>query len=153
MFVNRLAFTPLRRLVALLLLGLAFTLLVPHGAFAAISSCRADPIVWLSNGDSVQMTVSVNAEPAHVRRITYTLHAPAGVTIDRIVYTGGALQSKEEVVFVADQVPGQYVTDTVVTTRGKGIGVTANTAESGTFRGSVSGFNSEHLVLNFTTAP
>ncbi len=152
MFVNHLVYTSRSRLMAMLL-GLLFTLLVPHAAFAALRSCRADPIVWLSNGDSVQMTVEIAADVADVRRITYTLHAPVGVTIDRIVYTGGALQSKEEVVFVADQPRGHYVTDTVVTTRGKGIGVTANTAESGTFRGSVSGFNSEHLVLNFTVAP
>ncbi len=139
--------------MAMLLLGLVFTLLAPHATFAAIRSCRADPIVWLSNGDSVQMTVEIAAEAADVRRIEYTLHVPIGVSATKIVYTGGALQSKEEVVFVADQPASQYMTDTVVTTRGKGKPVTANTSESGTFRGSISGFSGDHLILHFTSAP
>ena len=154
MFTKRLMLfrrTRLRMLIALC----ALVVLAQHplGVSAAIRSCRADPIVWLSNGDSVQMTVEVAADASDVRSIIYTLHAPAGATIDRIVYTGGALQSKEEVVFIADQPAGQYVSDTVVTTRGKRHAVTANTNESGTFRGSVSGLSSEHLFLHFTSAP
>ena len=137
---------PLGAMLALL----ALMFVLPHHVFAAISACRADPIVWLSNGDSVQMTVDVGTSPGDVRKITYTLHVPVGVGVDRIVYTGGALQSKEEVVLVDDQSPGYYVTDTVVMARGKGIRVTANTSEAGSFRGSVSGVNGEHLILNFT---
>jgi hypothetical protein len=137
-------------LLSLLLFSLAVTALAPAVASAAIRSCRADPIVWLSNGDTVQMTVDVAASASDVRRITYTLHAPAGTSITRIIYTGGVLQSKEQVVLYADQPHGHYITDTVVTTRPKRIPVTANTAAAGEFRGSVAGRDGDHLILNFT---
>ena len=154
MFSKRLiSFRRNRSRTLIVLLGLVVLAQHPLGVSAAIRSCRADPIVWLSNGDSVQMTVEIGADAADVRSIHYTLHAPVGATIDRIVYTGGALQSKEAVFFVADQPAGQYISDTVVTTRGKRHVVTANTNESGTFRGSVSGYSGEHLFLHFNSAP
>lgn len=150
MFNKRLMFVRRSRLYMMIaLLGVAVLLQQPLTVAAAIRSCRADPIVWLSNGDTIQMTVEIAADVADVQGILYTLHAPVGVTVDRIVYTGGALQNKEEVVFVADQAPGHYVTDTVVTARGKGKPVTANTNYGGQFRGSVAGLSGDHLILNF----
>ncbi len=138
------------RYVLTLLMLIAMSIMAVQSAHATLRACRADPIVWLSNGESVQMTTAIAADAADVRKITYTLHVPEGLEATKIVYTGGALTSKEEVVFVADMLPGQYSTDTVVTMRQKGVSVTATTGTSGIYRDEVTGLSNEHLIQNFT---
>src|SRR4029079_4822539 len=80
---------------ALLLLLLVGTLSLVGSAGAAIRGCRGDPIVTLSDGTTVQMTVDVAADVGNVTRIVYTLHTPAGSSVKNIAYTGGALANKE----------------------------------------------------------
>jgi hypothetical protein len=41
--------------------------------------------------------------------VTYTLHAPRGVSVDKIVYTGGDLKDKEQVVMVFDRASGYQI--------------------------------------------
>jgi hypothetical protein len=118
----------------------------PHAVFAGIVSCRADPIVWLSDGESVRMTSEIGAQAATVRAITYTLHVPAGVTATKIVYTGGVLQSKERVVLVADQLPHTYVMDTLVDSHASA-SVNATSAMTSN-RHTVSGKSRQHLIIN-----
>lgn len=136
-----------QRLLILMGLLLVVVSLYAQSASAALRACRADPIVWLSNGESVQMTAQIATDANDVRRITYTLHVPEGIEVERIIYTGGALSSKEEVVFVADMPPHHYRTDTVVTAHGRGIDVTAVTAVQ-QHRGSASGVNNQHLIVD-----
>ena len=137
------------RSVATWLVLIAMSVIAVQSAHATLRACRADPIVWLSNGESVQMTTTIAADATDVRSITYTLHVPKGLLATRIVYTGGALSSKEEVVFVADMPAHQYSTDTIVSMRSKGVNVTAMTGTSGIYRDKVSGVSNEHLVQNF----
>lgn len=136
------------RLVEISLLVIACVLFVPSSSFAAISGCRGDPIVWLSNGQMVQMAAIAEAPAANVRRIVYTLHAPRGLSVSKIVYTGGALQSKEKVVFAADLDAGTYSTDTLVETKSRHVRVTAIT-HIGSQKSSLAGTSGKHLITHF----
>ncbi len=122
------------------------SLFAGQATHATRRACRADPIGWLSNGESVQMTTTITTDASDVLKITYALHVPQRLQATKIVYTGGALASKEEVVFVAALPPHHYSTNTVVTMRAKGIDVTATPRTSGTYRAEVAGVSNEHLV-------
>jgi hypothetical protein len=135
-------------LVAYLLIGLIWSI---SPAAAGLGSCRADPIVFLSNGEQVRMTVAVDTDADDVQQITYTLHAPVGTSITKIVYTGGPLQDKEQVLFYADQPENSYITDTIVASASGDVTVLASTFITGTFA-SVSGMTNEHLRLVFPVA-
>ncbi len=134
--------------IALLVL-LALSLLPTHPAFAGFVACRADPIVWLSNGQSIQITATINAAESDVSTIVYTVHVPVGTTITRVVYNGGGLGRKERVILVDDQAPNQYWTDTVVDTKPTPVGVLAISSMGGSNFGADSGYNSEHLIVSF----
>jgi hypothetical protein len=83
-------------------------------AQAAFAVCRGDPIVALSNGLTLRMAVEIEAPGSEVGSVIYTLHAPPGVYIRSIAYTGGELRLKEIVRLVNDAPAGTYRTDTVV---------------------------------------
>lgn len=127
--------------------AMILTLLMPSNALAAMS-CRADPIVTLSNGKVVQMISFMETDPANVRGIVYTLRAPAGTTVKNIAYTGGALAGKEKVVFIADRAAGVYVSETVITTTTSGVRVSAQTRIGGA-SALISGLSGQRLVANF----
>lgn len=129
--------------------------LLLSGAFvpateAALQSCRADPIVWLSDGTMVQMIVGLSIDRDDVQGLIYTLHAPVGTRVSKIEFTGGPLRDKESVVFYDDMAPGEYQTDTIAYTTRRNVQVTATT-RTRSFTGSVSGFEQQHLVLSFTS--
>ena len=108
-------------------LCLLVVLLTAPGAQAAASVCRTDPIVWLSDGHKVTLSANISTELSKVHQITYTLHAPAGLTVTSIVHTAGGLGTKEVFYFYGDQPAQHYTTETVVRTGGNAA-VTANTA-------------------------
>jgi hypothetical protein len=116
-------------------------------ASAAVSGCRADPIVWLSNGTKLTMTASIAADPSQVQMITYTLHAPRGLTVKQIVYTGGVLQAKERVVMLFDRASG-YVIETRVD-MGKTVASVTATAAVGYTTRALSGSSASALVFQF----
>jgi hypothetical protein len=132
-------------LVASFLIGLIGCI---SPAAAGLGSCRADPIVMLSNGEQVRMTVAVDTDAAAVQQITYTLHAPVGTSITQIIYTGGPLQDKEQVLFYADRPENSYTTDTIVTSPISNVTVLTSTFLTNTFA-SVSGMTNQHLRLVF----
>jgi hypothetical protein len=78
-------------------------------ADAAIRACRADPLVWLSNGTTLTIAASITADASQVKLITYTVHAPRGLTVSQVVYTGGPLQDKERVNVVFDRTSGYQI--------------------------------------------
>jgi DeoR/GlpR family transcriptional regulator of sugar metabolism len=78
-------------------------------AAAAIRACRGDPVVWLSNGTTLTMVASIAADASQVELITYTVHAPRGLTVSKVVYTGGVLQDKERVNVVFDRTSGYQI--------------------------------------------
>ena len=139
-----------RTVVAMALLaGVLLLAALAQGATAGTRACRADPIVWLSNGQAVQMTVEVAAPAVDVRQITYFLHVPPGTTMKEIVYTGGALSSKEQVYLVSDLPLNQYTIDTLTTVRGTDIPVTATVNMMDQGRQSATGVNGQHLMVYF----
>jgi hypothetical protein len=136
-----------------LLVGALLSAVLAQKATAGLRACRADPIVWLSNGQVVQMIVQIAAPADDVRQITYTLHAPHGTTVTRIMYTGGALSSKEQVYLVSDMPHNQYAIDTLATVRGNGIPVTATSNLIGQSWPSATGVNGQHLTVYFDLNP
>ena len=108
-------------------LCLLIALLAAPGAQAAASVCRTDPIVWLSDGHKVTLSANIGTELSKVHQVTYTLHAPAGLTVTSIVHTAGGLGIKEVFYFYADQPAKHYNAQTVVRTGGN-VAVTANTS-------------------------
>jgi hypothetical protein len=92
-----------------LLLGLLLSLQGTEEAAALVRACRGDPIVWLSNGTKVTMIASIAADASQVKMVTYTLHAPRGTSVNKIVYTGGALSGKERVIVLFDRASGYLI--------------------------------------------
>lgn len=133
---------------ALMLLAALPWSLTPHAAQARIIACRADPIVTLSNGARVLMTVSIRADASRIRLITYTLHTPRGTSARNVMYTGSDAGLKETFHLLADTTGNIYISDTLVTATSSRIRTTATTAVSGIGFGAVSGFTGRHLVVH-----
>lgn len=139
---------PHRILVVAVVLFASFTLSSHLGrtAYAIVTGCRGDPIVRLSNGQQIQMTVEVAADASDVQEVRYTVHAPVGTSITRVIYTGGPLASKERVVFYDDLPSHHYSTETLVYLLGKETQVSAKTAMRNRIE-RVSGLTGEPLVV------
>jgi hypothetical protein len=135
--------------VMALLVGALLSAVLAQEATAGLRACRADPIVWLSNGQAVQMSVGVAAPAYDVHQITYILHVPRGTTVRKIVYTGGALSSKERVYVIPDMPLSRYRIDTLVAARGYGISVTALGHMKGEGRLSARGVSGKYLTMYF----
>ena len=139
--------------------ALLAAMLCPSHAQARLAGCRADPILQLSNGDKVQVQVSVGADSSAVSTITYAVHVPSGTKLSKVVYTGGSFAGKEKVQFYADQLASRYTSTTTVSTATPGISVTATTtvaALSSTpavtpVTASVAGLSNQALSAQFTS--
>ncbi len=94
---------------------------------AAFMTCRADPLVFLSNGDTLRIVANIDTTSSNVVSINYTLHLPAGVTVSDVRYTGGPFARKEKLDVLHNAVDN-YMTDTVVTTLRQGVQVTATSS-------------------------
>ena len=125
------------------LLGLVAV--TPRPATAAIVACRTDPIVLLSNGMVVRVTVKIADTADNVEHITYVLRAPRGTRVVNLVYTGGALLGKETLIFVADQRRGRYVAATHVETVA-GIVPVRTFMQVNSFKASATGTSASKLV-------
>ena len=142
----------LRRNILALLLGLALVA-IPNQTDAATTGCRGDPIIQLSNGMKIQLTIALNVDPASVTDVTYTVHVPVGTTATTIKIAQTAatliLASKEHVTVIADQPAKQYRTSTVATTT-----QTATATVTGTFTPgptlTASGPNGTVIPINYT---
>ena len=122
-------------------------------ADAAFMSCRADPIVFLSDGTKITITAQVATNASNVQQVQYTLHVPLGNSVDRIIFTAGGLGKKESVTVYADSAPGTYVSDTVVTTKGDSVQVQAKTTLGGRVLGVATGYSKEHLIVSLSATP
>jgi hypothetical protein len=121
-------------------------LLAPTGAEAAMAGCRADPILYLSNGTVMTITVDIGADVSAVKSIMYTVRVPQGVKLVRAVYTPfPGFTGKEKLQVQDDAQAGQYVSDTVVQTDNKNIVVVATTHLVSKVQ-AVSGYSNQHLV-------
>lgn len=133
---------------ALLLFGGTMWSLAPSAAEARIIACRADPIVSLSSGTQVRMAVSIGTDASQVRFIAYTLHAPRGMSIQRVIYPHGYAALKETVRLRADMPRDTYVVDAFVAATGSNVRVTASTRVSSMGSGSVAGLAGQHLIIH-----
>ena len=114
----------------LLALGLLLGPLASSNARAATTYCRTDPVATLSNGAQVTMYADVYDTDSDVQNANFVLHVPAGVSVTDVSYdpTYGYLESFS---WVADQNPGFYRINTLVTTATSGIKVAATVAVDG----------------------
>jgi len=112
--------------------------------------CRTDPLVFLSDGTMVKMAAEIGTAAQNVQGIVYTLHAPQGTSVVRIVYMGQ--QVPETVFFHADRPANTYDTDTIVSVNGNSsqspIGVTATTVVNNHSRGAATGGAGDHLQVH-----
>jgi hypothetical protein len=93
---------------------------------AAISGCRSDPVVILSNGNTLHLSTVVNDPATDVQQVSYTLHAPVGTWITGVADTS-VLDLKETLRFYADNPPNTYSVAAKVKTLTPRISVTATT--------------------------
>ena len=136
----------LRRLVLAIALLLSLGVMASISVDAAFVSCRADPLVFLSNGDTIKIVASMETPASNIKSINYVLHVPPGVNVTQVVYTGGLFAGKEALRVLSDAPSNSYTSDTLVTTRIPGVGVTATTS-SRQLRASVSGFDRQTLSV------
>jgi hypothetical protein len=123
-------------------------LILPSGqASAAMRGCRADPIFTLSNGDYLAVILEIGTPADNVKNIHYILHLPPGVTVTRVIYTGGPRQALKETYVVDQGGPANtYTVDTFLSTHNSvSVRFTVFARLNGGLRTSVSGFNSQHL--------
>jgi hypothetical protein len=143
---------PTRRLVAGFILSACalVSLSAAPAALASGSGCRTDPIVVFADGTVVDISTNINADIARVDHVEYTLHAPAGSRVVRVIYTPGA---RETLQLFADASANQFSSDTLVVTLDSGVDVTTTTAALGggrALRGSASGWNGDHLQVQLS---
>jgi hypothetical protein len=81
--------------------------LAANSAHAAVS-CRADPIVTLSNGVQVEMDNTIYDDSSNVSKVAYTLHGPMGTTVKSVSYANSTPGIAETFQYVADNQRGDY---------------------------------------------
>ena len=136
------------RLFGLFVLISTFFLLPNGNVSAALVRCRTDPILLLSNGDVINVTVDISTSAADIRNIHYVLHVPEGVTVKKVAYTALNLRLHETYQVVQDSPARAYTTDTVVTTQTiYPVQVLSMTRLNSVFTKYVSGYSGEHLPL------
>ncbi len=106
---------------ALLLSASALAATLPAGQARAAVACRADPVVTLSNGITVDLHVTVNDAFGDLKHVSYVLHGPPVASAIAAYPDGtGAISS---FTYVPDNNVGNYDADIVVTT-GKTVAMT-----------------------------
>lgn len=124
---------------------------------AAFISCRSDPIIFLSDGTKLQVATVVETSQDDLIHIRFEVHAPAGVTVNRVIYTPRWASTKESVVIVNDQPAGSYQIWTTVTTGTPNVTVTVKSMAfiprrnggQGLQRQSLPGLSGQVIVLAY----
>jgi hypothetical protein len=128
MFRRRSPITHLITLVGFLMLALALSEPLAPVSEAAVGGCRADPIVILSDGTVLDISVGIGTAVSNVREIHYIVHGPRNVWLVGAISTPTlGFQGKETFRYYADAAPNQYITETLVQTTYNKVGVTAYT--------------------------
>jgi hypothetical protein len=110
--------------VVLTLAGLGMALARPVGT-QAVSACRSDPYITLSNGKVVQLAATISDTVTDVKQVTYVLHAPKGTTVVAVSYSGDLAANLEKFTFYADDAAGSYDGYTTVYTGTPNVAVAA----------------------------
>lgn len=115
------------RILGLLLIALSLSVLRMPAAEAGFNTCRTDPMISLSDGSTVVITVDIEASVSDLKSIAYVVHVPAGVSMLSYLATPlTGFDGKERVSVVDDAADGQYAADVLVKTTVKGASVTVN---------------------------
>jgi len=123
-----------------------------------VGVCRFDPIVFLSNNHKLTLSTSVRLSKSKVLSVTYTLNLPSGVTVSKVVYTGGAAKSgTESVTATSTNDAGTYdatvnvgaTSSAAVTTNEKIL----NQATGASASTSNSGLTNQNVLLHLTNVP
>jgi hypothetical protein len=110
--------------------ALAIAMLNPLAspAQAGVEFCRSDPVVILSDGTTLDVSVDIHTDVSNVKTINYTVHGPRGVKLVAALSTPTiGFRGKEVFSYVADAEPKQYITDSKVETVNNHIAVTSYT--------------------------
>jgi hypothetical protein len=134
---------------ASVLLVLMISILTVHPASAAIRTCRADPVILLSNGEIIQTDATIETDVANVQQVKYTLHLPVGVRVIAVIHTPSSIREKEVVEFIDDLPPYHYATDTLISTAVPNVRSVAHTRAL-LRDGSAAGMSGEHLIIKIT---
>jgi len=144
-------------LAVLVLLVVGFAELSPvPTAQAAVIGCRSDPVVVLSDGTVLDLSVAINTAASNVTAIRYTVHGPQSAWLVATLSTPTiGFAGKETFTYVPDAGPRQYITETLVQTAPAHVAVTSYSTFSNTTIGyttsltlqytPVSGFNAQVL--------
>lgn len=137
------------------LASLALAASVAPVAQAALDGCRADPVIYLSDGTALDVTADINTNAANITGIAYTVHVPAGLRVVLYLATPTlGFKGKETFTLVNDAAAGQYRTDTYIKTSNSGVSLTARTSLVGAYLTNlgislqskpVSGYSGNHL--------
>lgn len=142
--------SPLRRCGApILALAALCSGLMTNPVHAAISGCRADPTVTLSNGVSISMWATMQTDISNVESVNYVLHVPTGVTMIGITYDASG--SLEHVSIVADQTGTHYEDVTTTTLYSGNVSMTAYATRRDSTVASKNGKTGTAITLNWST--
>jgi hypothetical protein len=119
-------------------------------ADAGFDTCRGDPVVTLSDGTVMDVSVAIGTAASNVRYVWYTIHLPQAVAITSVTYTPLVdFQGKEVLMQVQDMRPGNYGTDASVWTTTKGVSVSQTT--TGLVRyDTISGYSGDFLRVRWS---
>jgi len=98
--------------------GLLLCLLGSPLQTRAAAGCRADPVVTLSNGATLDLNLAFTTSDgtlSGVQHIAYTLHGPKGTSLVSTSFPDGT-GALSAVTYVADNTVGNYDGDTLVST-------------------------------------
>src|SRR5713101_10058586 len=79
--IAELAMAARRGIIALsvMLAGLALTASLAPVAQASLDGCRADPVIYLSDGTALDVSADIGTSVSNVTAITYFVHVPPGL--------------------------------------------------------------------------
>ncbi len=126
--------------------GLLLGPLHPLGAHAQWGNCLDDPIVFLSDGTVIDLSTVVYAPAASVQSIAYTLHVAPGLTVNRLIVTGGTLPYVETFTLVNDAAAGHVQSEMVASTASHVRVTTATLVSTGTI-GWATGLSGQTLIV------
>ena len=138
-----------KRSLVVFFLVLASLAVSPVGsAMARLAACRGDPIVFLSDGSKIVITLDIATDASNVQSVVYTVHAPRGTNVKKVIYTGGGLGDWETLAFFADSAPKHYTADAYVVTKDRvDVAMTNTSSLDNVASGATSGYTRQHLMV------
>ena len=120
--------------LSIMLTGLALTASLTPVAQASLDGCRADPVIYLSDGTALDVTADIGTDVSNITTIAYLVHVPPGLHMLLYLATPTlGFKGKEIFILFNDAPARQYKTDTYVLTNNEDVEVTAQTTLVGLY--------------------